>query len=170
MHLGVGITSVVVAVTTINVSGFQLSPITTNRVAIMATDISNADQKQRGEQSKGENSLALKLVRVMLSLFANTYYYYNSDQLTIFLHRPKNVTHVQQTPKHKVQIIGHRGSPYTALENTSRSFLHALQAGADGVELDVFLLKCGTLVVFHGSGNDATQGQLDSYCGIPGSM
>jgi len=56
---------VVVAVTTINVSGFQLSPITTNRVAIMATDISNADQKQRGEQSKGENSLALKLVRVM---------------------------------------------------------------------------------------------------------
>jgi hypothetical protein len=56
MHLGVGITSVVVAVTTINVSGFQLSPITTNRVAIMATE-------QRGEHSKGENSLALKLVR-----------------------------------------------------------------------------------------------------------
>jgi hypothetical protein len=48
------------------VSGFQLSPITTNRVAIMATDISNADEKQQpgDEQSKGENSLALKLVRV----------------------------------------------------------------------------------------------------------
>jgi len=86
------------------------------------------------------------------------------------LQRPKNVTHVQRTPKHKIEIIGHRGSPYTALENTARSFLHAAQAGADGVELDVFLLKCGTLVVFHGSGSDDTPGLLNSYCDIPGSM
>jgi len=68
------------------------------------------------------------------------------------------------------QIIGHRGSPYKALENTSRSFLHAAQAGADGVELDVFLLKCGTLVVFHGSGGDENPGLLHHYCGVEGSI
>jgi glycerophosphoryl diester phosphodiesterase len=36
--------------------------------------------------------------------------------------------------------------------------------GADAVELDVFQLKCGTLVVFHGSGTDANPGLLDDYC------
>jgi glycerophosphoryl diester phosphodiesterase len=36
--------------------------------------------------------------------------------------------------------------------------------GADGVELDVFLLKCGTLVAFHGSGTDANAGLLEGYC------
>jgi len=67
-------------------------------------------------------------------------------------------------------VIGHRGSLYTALENTSRSFIHAAQAGADGIELDVFLLKCGTLVVFHGTGSDQSPGLLKSYCGIDGSI
>ena len=69
-----------------------------------------------------------------------------------------------------VAVIGHRGSPHAALENTSRSFLHAARAGADGVELDVFLLKCGSLVVFHGSGGDEKLGLLHSYCGVEGSM
>ena len=36
--------------------------------------------------------------------------------------------------------------------------------GADGIELDVFLLKCGTLVVFHGSGSDENPGLLKGYC------
>lgn len=36
--------------------------------------------------------------------------------------------------------------------------------GADAVELDVFLLKCGTLAVFHGSGTDETPGLLKGYC------
>lgn len=71
---------------------------------------------------------------------------------------------------HPIEVVGHRGSLYTALENTSRSFLHAAEAGADSVELDVFLLKCGTLVVFHGSGGDETPGLLHLYCGIDGSM
>ena len=31
---------------------------------------------------------------------------------------------------------------------------------------DVFLLKCGTLVVFHGDGDDKSPGWLTSYCGI----
>lgn len=72
--------------------------------------------------------------------------------------------------KYPIEVIGHRGSLYTALENTSLSFLHAFQAGADGVELDVFLLKCGTLVVFHGSGGDEKPGLLDQYCAVEGSM
>jgi glycerophosphoryl diester phosphodiesterase len=36
--------------------------------------------------------------------------------------------------------------------------------GADAVELDVFVLKCGTIVVFHGSGSDANPGLLEGYC------
>eukprot|EP00571_Detonula_confervacea_P005340 CAMPEP_0172314220 /NCGR_PEP_ID=MMETSP1058-20130122/21988_1 /TAXON_ID=83371 /ORGANISM="Detonula confervacea, Strain CCMP 353" /LENGTH=336 /DNA_ID=CAMNT_0013028029 /DNA_START=355 /DNA_END=1365 /DNA_ORIENTATION=+ len=80
-----------------------------------------------------------------------------------------DVTHVPL--KHQdIKVIGHRGSPYTALENTARSFIHAAQAGADGVELDVFLLKCGNLVVFHGSGGDENPGLLHSYCGVEGSI
>ena len=71
---------------------------------------------------------------------------------------------------HQVSVIGHRGSVYTALENTSKSFIHAAQAGADGIELDVFLLKCGTLVVFHGTGTDQEPGLLESYCGVDGSI
>ena len=48
--------------------------------------------------------------------------------------------------------------------------VHAAQAGADGIELDVFLLKCGTLVVFHGTGTDQEPGRLESYCGVEGSI
>lgn len=81
----------------------------------------------------------------------------------------QNVTHLPIQPMN-IKNIGHRGSPYTALENTGRSFVHAAQAGADGVELDVFLLKCGTLVVFHGSGDDNNPGLLNSYCEVEGSM
>jgi len=32
------------------------------------------------------------------------------------------------------------------------------------VELDVFLLKCGTLIVFHGYGSDENPGWLKGYC------
>jgi glycerophosphoryl diester phosphodiesterase len=39
--------------------------------------------------------------------------------------------------------------------------------GTDAVELDVFLLKCGTLVVFHGRGN---YGDLDVCCFRPGNI
>lgn len=81
----------------------------------------------------------------------------------------QNVTHLP-IQHMNIKNIGHRGSPYTALENTGRSFVHAAQAGADGVELDVFLLKCGTLVVFHGSGDDNNPGLLNSYCEVEGSM
>lgn len=46
-------------------------------------------------------------------------------------------------------IIGHRGYKGKYIENTLQSFLKALEAGADGVELDVHLTKDGEVVVFH---------------------
>ena len=46
-------------------------------------------------------------------------------------------------------IIGHRGDPSGAPENTLPAFRSALAGGADGVELDVRLSKDGQLVVFH---------------------
>lgn len=46
-------------------------------------------------------------------------------------------------------IIGHRGYKGKYIENTRQSFLKALEAGADGIELDVHLTKDGEVVVFH---------------------
>jgi len=69
-----------------------------------------------------------------------------------------------------VQVVGHRGSPYQELENTRRGFQVCSKVGCDAVELDVFLLKCGTLVVFHGGGDDSSPGWLDDYCNVEGSI
>jgi glycerophosphoryl diester phosphodiesterase len=61
------------------------------------------------------------------------------------------------------RIVGHRGSLYEELENTRPAFLKC--AGiCDAVELDVFLLKDDTIVVFHGSGTDQNPGLLKDYC------
>jgi glycerophosphoryl diester phosphodiesterase len=46
-------------------------------------------------------------------------------------------------------ILGHRGAPFDAAENTLRSFAVALQQGADGVELDVRRASDGVPVVIH---------------------
>ncbi len=46
-------------------------------------------------------------------------------------------------------ILGHRGSPKGAQENTIASFRLALDEGADGVELDVQITFDGIPVVFH---------------------
>ena len=46
-------------------------------------------------------------------------------------------------------ILGHRGSPNGAQENTIASFRLALDQGADGVELDVQITSDGVPVVFH---------------------
>jgi len=45
--------------------------------------------------------------------------------------------------------LGHRGAPEIAPENTIPSFAAALEAGADGVELDVRLSRDGAVVVMH---------------------
>jgi glycerophosphoryl diester phosphodiesterase len=48
-----------------------------------------------------------------------------------------------------VQIFGHRGSRATHAENTIGAFKHALDNGADGVELDVAAALDNVLVVTH---------------------
>jgi glycerophosphoryl diester phosphodiesterase len=49
----------------------------------------------------------------------------------------------------KPAIIAHRGAPEHALENTLLAFIHALELGADAVELDVRLTADHIPVVFH---------------------
>lgn len=46
-------------------------------------------------------------------------------------------------------LLGHRGAPHEALENTLESFAAAFDGGADGVETDVRALADGKLVLFH---------------------
>lgn len=53
-------------------------------------------------------------------------------------------------------ILGHRGSPLRAPENSLRSFALALEEGADGVELDVQRAGDGTPVVIHDATLDRT--------------
>ena len=48
------------------------------------------------------------------------------------------------------KVEGHRGAPFLEVENTVAGFRAAYEAGADSVELDAFLIKDGSLVVFHG--------------------
>jgi glycerophosphoryl diester phosphodiesterase len=48
-----------------------------------------------------------------------------------------------------VMLLGHRGSPNVARENTLPSFQAAIDAGLDGVELDVQRTLDGVLVVHH---------------------
>jgi glycerophosphoryl diester phosphodiesterase len=48
-----------------------------------------------------------------------------------------------------VQIFGHRGSRATHPENTVEAFRHAMDCGADGVELDVAVTLDDVLVVTH---------------------
>ncbi len=46
-------------------------------------------------------------------------------------------------------VIGHRGFPTVAIENTLPSFAAAFEAGAQGVECDVRTTRDGQVVVFH---------------------
>lgn len=46
-------------------------------------------------------------------------------------------------------IIGHRGAPAVALENTLPAFEAAIAAGADGIEFDVRLSSDGVPVIIH---------------------
>jgi glycerophosphoryl diester phosphodiesterase len=48
-----------------------------------------------------------------------------------------------------VEIIAHRGMPREAPENTLAAFRRALDAGADGIELDVHGTADGVVVVHH---------------------
>lgn len=48
-----------------------------------------------------------------------------------------------------MKIIGHRGAMGYAFENSLSSFNKALELGVDLIELDIYCLKTGELVVFH---------------------
>ncbi|MBW2976807.1 glycerophosphodiester phosphodiesterase [Candidatus Woesearchaeota archaeon] len=58
----------------------------------------------------------------------------------------------------KPMIIGHRGSPLEAPENTVSSVKKAIKAGADGVEIDVQKTKDSSIVVIHDEKVDRTTG------------
>lgn len=66
-------------------------------------------------------------------------------------------------PFPRLLLLGHRGAPEEALENTLESLARALRDGADGVELDVRAAADGTPVVIH----DAT---LERTYGIGGTI
>ncbi len=53
------------------------------------------------------------------------------------------------SPLPRPLLLGHRGSPRVHRENTLASFQAAMDAGLDGVELDVRRLADGTLVIHH---------------------
>ncbi|ABW01447.1 glycerophosphodiester phosphodiesterase [Caldivirga maquilingensis] len=55
-----------------------------------------------------------------------------------------------------VLIIGHRGARCCAPENTIPSFKMAIEAGVDGIELDVHMTKDGEPVVIHDDTLDRT--------------
>lgn len=61
-------------------------------------------------------------------------------------------------------ILGHRGALYAELENTIPAFVQCAAWGCAGVELDAFVLKDGSIVVFHGAGTDEGPGYLTDYC------
>ena len=52
--------------------------------------------------------------------------------------------------------IGHRGAMGYEPENTLRSFQKAIELGVDMIELDVYVLKTGELIVFHDDKVDRT--------------
>jgi glycerophosphoryl diester phosphodiesterase len=54
-----------------------------------------------------------------------------------------------RSPAAAVQVIGHRGAPRVAAENTIRSFRAALDAGADAIETDVCVTRDGRFVLWH---------------------
>ena len=58
-------------------------------------------------------------------------------------------------------IIGHRGAPSLARENTLESFQVALESNVDGIELDVQLSKDNKLVVFHDLDTHSINGKHD---------
>src|ERR1700681_4503232 len=56
----------------------------------------------------------------------------------------------------RVWVVGHRGAMGHRPENTLASFEHALELGADWIELDVHLTRDGALAVIHDESVDRT--------------
>lgn len=76
---------------------------------------------------------------------------------------PSTTTKTEKILPPFAAIVGHRGALYAELENTVPAFVQCASWGCAGVELDVFTLKDGNVVVFHGAGNDEDPGYLTDY-------
>ena len=63
-----------------------------------------------------------------------------------------------------MKILGHRGYSGRYPENTMLSFQKAIEAGADGIELDVHETKDGELVVIHDERVDRTTDGTGAIC------
>jgi len=66
----------------------------------------------------------------------------------------------------KKWILGHRGARAIAPENTLSAFRIAMECGADGIELDVFLSKDGIPVVIHDEKVDRTTDGNGKVCDL----
>ena len=55
-----------------------------------------------------------------------------------------------------MNIVAHRGDSGSYPENTMLAFRKAVEAGSDGIELDVQLTKDGTVVIIHDEKVDRT--------------
>ncbi|RZJ71579.1 glycerophosphodiester phosphodiesterase family protein [Flavobacterium sp.] len=62
-----------------------------------------------------------------------------------------------------MQVIAHRGAKGYVSENTIAAFQKALEMGADGIELDVFLSSDNEIIVFHDE-------HLDRLTGVSGKI
>lgn len=60
-------------------------------------------------------------------------------------------------------VLGHRGAPSLAPENTLASIRRAARAGASWVEIDVDVIGDGTPIVIHDSSLDRTTDRTGSY-------
>ncbi len=61
-------------------------------------------------------------------------------------------------------VLGHRGVPRVAQENTIPAFEKAVELGLDGVELDVYLTKDNKVVVFHDEDTERLTGVKGNIC------
>ncbi len=73
---------------------------------------------------------------------------------------------IGREPGRGTAVCGHRGSPGTAPENTLPSFRHAVEAGAELVELDVLLTKDDEPVVMHDKKLDRTTDLRGAVSGL----
>lgn len=65
--------------------------------------------------------------------------------------------HIQHSiPMAEITVIGHKGAPHLAPENSMESFETALKLGVGAIELDVRLTKDGEVVVIHDGGVERT--------------
>jgi glycerophosphoryl diester phosphodiesterase len=56
---------------------------------------------------------------------------------------------MNQSTRHRIEVVGHRGCKNLRPENTLAGFKYALDLGVDAVELDVHLTKDGHVIVYH---------------------